>query len=115
MNPISIETAEQYAWDENCTGWHLVKSAGMSVIQERVPPGKTEVRHAHRYARQFFFILEGEATIALDERHIRLTKHEGMKIMHQLRTESPDDIVFLVISVPPSHGDRIRCEENLQP
>jgi len=29
---ISKETAEHYAWGQNCDGWHLVDSVELSVI-----------------------------------------------------------------------------------
>ncbi|MFU2508087.1 hypothetical protein [Pseudoalteromonas sp. ASV78] len=56
--PISIENAEHYNWSDDCDGWHLVKSAALSVIQERVPPGCCEQAHKHEFAEQFFFVLK---------------------------------------------------------
>ena len=51
MHPITLHTAEHYTWGQNCDGWHLVKRDEISVIQERVPTGGTEVLHFHEYAR----------------------------------------------------------------
>jgi quercetin dioxygenase-like cupin family protein len=59
MKPISIGTAQHYTWGGKCDGWHLVRSADLSVIQERMPPGTVKVGHRHERARQFFYVLEG--------------------------------------------------------
>jgi hypothetical protein len=55
-NPINIDSADHYVWCGNCDGWRLVRTAELSLIQERVPPGGCETRHAHVRARQFFFV-----------------------------------------------------------
>ena len=60
---ISKETAEHYRWGEACDGWHLVKSQTLSVIQELVPPGCSEVQHYHERSEKFFFVLSGIATL----------------------------------------------------
>ena len=56
---IDKESAPHYGWGEGCDGWHLVRTPELSVIQERMPPGTSEVRHRHGRARQFFFVLSG--------------------------------------------------------
>lgn len=110
MNPTSIKNAEHYLWGDGCDGWHLVKGEGVSIIQECVPPGRAEVKHFHRHARQFFFILEGRATIEVGDAVVVLNRHEGVEIEprvpHRFRNDSDRSVSFLVISVPPSHGDR---------
>jgi mannose-6-phosphate isomerase-like protein (cupin superfamily) len=111
MAPISIDNAEQYIWGDNCRGWHLLRQEGMSIIQERVPSGGSEILHIHEHARQFFFVLEGECSIVLGGEVVVLKKHQGIGvepgIPHQFRNDSDDAVVFLVVSVPPSHGDRV--------
>lgn len=108
---ISTENAEHYIWGKACDGWHLLKRADMSVIQERVPAGAAEVRHYHQRARQFFYILEGRGTMRLEDREIILEKGKGMEIApmvnHQFRNDSQADVHFLVISVPSTRGDRV--------
>lgn len=110
MEAISIESAEHYSWGEGCSGWHLMKSEGASVIQEMVPPGKSEVRHFHNRAQQFFFVLSGEATIEADGTRVILRSGQGLpippRVPHQFRNDSSSKVEFLVISAPPSHGDR---------
>ena len=111
MNPISTSNAEHYTWGGDCDGWHLLRRDDLSVIQERVPPGRAEVRHYHNLSRQFFYILEGTGTMAIGEETVTLHKGEGIEIPpqvpHQFRNESEEDVVFLVVSAPKSHGDRV--------
>ncbi len=109
--PVSHSTAEQYAWGNDCDGWHLLKRDDLSVIQERVPPQRSEIKHYHSRARQFFYILAGEATMVVDDVQIMLRQGEGLEVPpqvpHQFRNDSRADVVFLVISAPKSHGDRV--------
>jgi len=109
---ISKGNVEHYVWGPGCDGWHLLKSAELSVIHERMPPGTSEVRHYHRVARQFFFVLIGTAKMEFDGECETLRAHEGVEVppgvSHQMLNESNHDVEFLVISQPPSHGDRVR-------
>ena len=111
MSVISHESAEHYTWGNKCDGWHLVKSKHLSVIQERVPPGVFEVRHFHRKAEQFFFILAGIATIEVEGEIYIIKPLTGIHISagkaHQLSNQQDTELVFTVTSTPPSHGDRI--------
>lgn len=111
MPIISNKTAEHYTWGQNCDGWHLVKSSNLSVIQERVPPGCSESRHFHVKAEQFFFILDGVATMELEGDIFTINKNSGIHIpagaKHQLSNQQTSDLVFTVTSTPPSHGDRV--------
>jgi mannose-6-phosphate isomerase-like protein (cupin superfamily) len=108
---VSIENAEHYIWGEICDGWHLLKREDISVIQESVPAGGAEVMHYHNTARQFFYILEGEGTMVLEDREAVLGKGQGLEIQpqvkHQFKNQSNTDVHFLVISVPPTRGDRV--------
>jgi mannose-6-phosphate isomerase-like protein (cupin superfamily) len=110
ISAISKSTAEHYIWGADCDGWHLVKNSQLSVIQERMPAGTAEVRHFHHQAQQFFYILAGEAVMEVDGRPTVLRAGEGISIpagtSHQMRNDSGDEVHFLVISQPPSHGDR---------
>ncbi|MFY9672959.1 MAG: cupin domain-containing protein [Terriglobales bacterium] len=114
ISPISKATAEHYTWGSGCDGWHLVKNSELSVIQECMPPGSAEVRHWHHRAQQFFYILSGQATMEIDGKIIELGAGEGVHIpagvAHQMRNDSGGEVHFLVISQPPSHGDRVAGE-----
>jgi quercetin dioxygenase-like cupin family protein len=110
---ISIENAEHYTWDEGCDGWHLVRTAAVSVIQERMPAGAREQRHFHQRARQFFYVLEGELTMEIGGAAQVLARGQGVEIApgvaHQAINASASDVRFMVTSVPPSHGDRVEA------
>ncbi|MBE3569974.1 MAG: cupin domain-containing protein [Bacillales bacterium] len=112
---ISKQNAEHYIWGNLCDGWHLVKSPNLSVIQERMLPNTSEVRHYHQYARQFFFVWKGTATIEVDGQKIILHSQEGIEVPpltpHQMMNESDEEVEFLVVSQPHSHGDRILVDE----
>jgi mannose-6-phosphate isomerase-like protein (cupin superfamily) len=111
MEVISSQNAEHYIWGGNCNGWHLLNQPTLSIIQERVPPGGMETRHYHKQANQFFFILSGIATLEIDGVLFTLTTHQGIEIPpgtpHRFMNQSSTDVVFLVISQPHSHGDRV--------
>ena len=109
--PISRKNAPHYAWGDNCDGWHLLREPNLSVIEECVPPGASEVRHFHKNAQQFFFVLSGQAMMEADGERIPLSSGQGVAIppgtRHQFRNHSEEPVRFLVISQPPSHGDRV--------
>ena len=102
--------AEHYRWAEVCDGWHLLKRADLSVIEERVPPGGAEIRHRHAQARQYFYILAGAAGLAFDGREVALSAGEGIEVPpglpHRFINASDQDVRFLVISAPSTAGDR---------
>lgn len=107
---IDCSTAQHYLWGGDCEGWHLLKAAGLSVIEERMPPGRAEARHLHQRAQQFFYVLDGEVKLEVDGITHRLGPRQGIAVApgcpHQLFNDGPGDARFLVISSPPSHGDR---------
>jgi mannose-6-phosphate isomerase-like protein (cupin superfamily) len=110
MKKISTANAEHYTWSEVCDGWHLVKQSSLSVIKEQMPPGAAEVRHLHRRAQQFFYVLSGVVVIELEGLSVDLAPGEGLEIApgvaHQVKNRSDVDVEFLVVSQPHSHGDR---------
>ena len=108
---ISKDNAEYYVWGGDCDGWHLVKGQDLTVIHERMPPGRAEVRHHHVGARQLFFVLSGELTMLLDGRHETLGPEQGIEIApgqrHQAANNGATAVEFLVISQPTTRDDRI--------
>ena len=108
--PTSTATADHYSWGGNCEGWHLVRAAAYSVLEERMPPGSREVRHWHARARQFFYVTAGTLTMEVEGVLHALTPGVGLElppgIAHQARNEGTEDARFLVISSPPHQGDR---------
>jgi mannose-6-phosphate isomerase-like protein (cupin superfamily) len=93
-----------------CDGWRLVDRDDLSVIEERVPPGAAEQWHVHDRARQFFYVLSGQAELRTDEGTVHLSPGTGVEvppgIPHQLANAGNHDVVFLVTSAPSTRGDR---------
>jgi len=111
---IDRQTAQHYSWGNGCDGWHLVQNAALSVIEERMAPGTSEVRHYHQKANQFFYVLRGILQINVEENVRTLNAGQGLHIeageRHQVHNRSANDVEFLVISNPPSHGDRVATD-----
>jgi len=109
--PRGRANAEHYVWGDGCDGWRLLAHPDLAVIEERVPAGAAEVRHAHERARQFFYVLSGTATIEVDDMRITLEPGQGFHVEpgtpHRFVNDSTQDVVFLVISSPATTGDRI--------
>lgn len=107
---VDVHHAEHYTWGKDCDGWHLVKTPELSIILERMPPHSSEVRHSHARSRQFFFVLEGELSLEVEGEAIVLQSQQGLEIapgqVHQAVNLGQVDVRFVVVSQPPSHGDR---------
>ena len=108
---ISIENAEHYIWGNICDGWHLLKSDSLSVIQERMPPNTAEQKHFHTLAQQVFYILSGVASFEIDDDTTTVHAFESLHIPpntpHRIANNHTTDLLFLVISAPKAHGDRV--------
>ena len=116
MSAISTSNGEHYTWpsaisEHLCDGWRLHRTDTLSIIEERMPPATAEQRHLHQRATQFFYVLAGELTIELNGEEHRLMPSTGLTIPpqapHQVFNRGREDARFLVISQPPSHGDRV--------
>jgi mannose-6-phosphate isomerase-like protein (cupin superfamily) len=111
MDVVNRGNAEHYTWGGASDGWHLLRTEGLSVIEERVPPGGAEVLHYHEKSHQFFYVLAGEAVMELGDRRVRILPRQGLaippRVPHRLRNDGPESLSFLVVSAPRSHGDRV--------
>ncbi len=109
--PVSRTNARHYRWAEICDGWRLADRPELSVIEERVPPGAGEQRHYHEKARQFFYILAGEAVLEIEGREHVLAAGSGIEVgpgqRHRFFNRAMEDVCFLVISAPSTRADRI--------
>jgi mannose-6-phosphate isomerase-like protein (cupin superfamily) len=114
MEAIDRQTAQHYLWGNNCDGWHLVKTGALSIIEEKMPPGTSELRHYHQKSNQFFYVLKGNLQIEVEGNEIALSAGQGLHVeagqRHQVFNRSAGDTEFLVVSNPPSHGDRIATD-----
>jgi mannose-6-phosphate isomerase-like protein (cupin superfamily) len=116
--PVSTTVAQHYVWGGQCDGWHLVQAAALAVIEERMPPATREARHRHAHSRQFFYVLSGVLTMEVEGTRHRLEARTGLEIppgvAHQALNDSSADVEFLVVSTPPSHGDRLSAELDVE-
>ncbi|HYM77703.1 MAG TPA: cupin domain-containing protein [Candidatus Dormibacteraeota bacterium] len=107
---VSRENAEHYRWGDHCDAWYLVKDPQLHVIEEVMPPGAAEIRHHHEHAQQFFFILSGEVLMEVEGETTLVPAGSGIRVLpgkrHQIRNPSSGPVRLLVVSQPPSHGDR---------
>lgn len=107
---ISRNSAPHYTWGGDCDGWRFVDRKELSVIYERMPPGRSEVRHFHSKASQLFFVLSGNLTIEVDGETFRVNVGEAVEVVatrpHQVLNDSDEAAEFLVISQPTTRDDR---------
>ena len=107
----STDNAEHYTWGANCDGWHLLRSDRLTVIEERMPPGTSEQMHYHQNAQQVFYVLSGIATFEIEGElksvNARQSVHIPKGVKHCILNNNDEDLYFLVISEPKSHGDRV--------
>ena len=105
---------KHYQWGADCDGWNLVDEEGLSVKQELMPAGTSEVKHYHERAQQFFFILKGTATFEIEGTTIQINEGEGLHIeagkRHRILNESSEALEFILSSQPSTRNDRINCE-----
>lgn len=105
---------KHYHWGSDCDGWNLVDEDSLSVKQELMPAGTREVKHFHRTAQQFFYILKGRATIEIEDSIIEINKDEGLHIdagkKHWISNTGNEDLEFILCSQPSTKNDRINCE-----
>jgi mannose-6-phosphate isomerase-like protein (cupin superfamily) len=110
----NLENSRHYNWGDGCDGWVLLPRADMTAIQERMPPGTSEQRHHHERARQFFYVLSGSLSMEIEGNMHRLDAGDSIEIpplsRHKAANVSNEDVSFLVVSSPTTHGDRIDKE-----
>lgn len=108
---VDIGNAEHYLWGGANDGWYLLKRDDLQIIRERMVPGSKEERHLHRKARQFFQVLAGTLVIEIAGTDFTLKPGQGIEVPpgtpHQTKNLTDSPIEFVVVSMPPSHGDRV--------
>lgn len=110
---VNKENSEHYYWGDKCSGWHLVKSKNLSIIEELMPPNTSEQKHYHNFSEQYFQILSGTATFKIDKNTFVVEKGEGIhilpKIKHKIVNSTSENLIFIVISQPTTCNDRINA------
>lgn len=111
----SKENSEHYKWGDNCSGWHLVKTQSLSVIEELMSPKTQEKKHYHNSSQQFFRILSGKATFEIENEIVEIEKGNGIhippKTKHRIQNDQSEYLEFIVISEPTTRGDRYDDDE----
>jgi len=111
MIVVNTKNSEHYKWGNNSDGWHLLQSESLSIIEENVPPDEKEERHYHNESQQFFYILSGVACIEIAGKLFEVPAGNGIHVpakeAHQLMNKTTENLKFLVVSQPRSHGDRV--------
>lgn len=106
----SKDNSEYYNWGDNCSGWHLVKSQSLSVIEELMPPNTKEKKHYHSKSQQLFRILRGKAIFEIENEIFEVQNGEGIHISpnlkHRIRNDQNEALEFIVISEPTTRVDR---------
>jgi mannose-6-phosphate isomerase-like protein (cupin superfamily) len=77
---ICRENAPHYIGGDDCEEGHLLQESDLSVIEELMPPGTSDVRHFHKNAQQFFFLLSGRATMEANGEPILFLAGQGVAI-----------------------------------
>ncbi len=56
-------------------------------------------------------MISGEATLEIEHKKLVLRSQQGIsvppRVPHKLLNESKEDLSFIVVSAPMSHGDRV--------
>jgi mannose-6-phosphate isomerase-like protein (cupin superfamily) len=112
---VNTSNAKHYRWgDDKCDGWFLLERHDLNVIQERVPQGSGEKRHYHQKSTQVFYILNGRAVMERDGVEYEMAEGDSIVVepgvSHKFMNVGNADVMFLVISTPESHGDRVEVE-----
>lgn len=111
MSIVSKANAPHYTWGGNCDGWRLVQHETLSVIEETMPSGASEVPHHHERARQFFYVLSGRLGMEIEGGWQEIPAGQGLEIApgtrHRACNPGPAAVTFILVSVPPTTGDRI--------
>ncbi len=113
MHAIHAGNAPHYGWGNECDGWRLADHEALSVIEEAMPSGASEKLHFHTRARQFFYVLAGEASMEIGRETVVVGAGQGLEVPpgtpHRIYNWRADPLRFLVISAPTTRGDRVEA------
>jgi len=115
METRNRSNAEHYVWGDTCDGWRLLARPDLSVVLERVPPGRGEVRHYHERSRQLFYVLQGRLELESGPETLVLHAGDSLEVpptqVHRVVNSDAHDALFLVISAPTTQGDRVNLAD----
>jgi mannose-6-phosphate isomerase-like protein (cupin superfamily) len=107
---VNKTNVKKYQWGSNCKAWALLENNKLSIKQEQMPAGSSESLHVHQKAQQFFYVLDGEAAMEIEDEKHHIKPGEGIHVLagrkHRIMNEAKEDLHFLVISEPTTKEDR---------
>ncbi len=88
---------------------YMGKAAGgatqHSLAQITLPPGALSLRHYHPASEESYLILSGSGRVTLDGKTRTVSPGDAVAIpanvVHQIVNDSPAELVFLAVCVPP--------------
>ena len=90
--------AEHYTWGDACDGWRHLALEELSVIEERIPPARSEVAHFHDRARQLFYVLSGRLALETADEVVEIAAGESYEVppavVHRAHNPFAADAVF---------------------
>lgn len=108
---VNQQNIQKNNWADGCYSWHYLNQNPLSIKREEMAPNTSEKLHYHNIAQQFFYMLEGAASLEINQQAMTLHKGEGIhipsKTAHKISNNTESKIEFLVISNPPIQNDRI--------
>lgn len=106
----NISNSKHYIWGNNCQSHKLCDQDDLSVKQELMPSHTAEEKHYHKKAKQFFYILKGQASFEILNETFTIMAGEGIEILphipHKIENKENEELHFLVISSPSTANDR---------
>lgn len=111
MAVVNASNIRARPWGDACASHDLVDGADLIVVQEKMPPRTSEIRHSHTKARQFFYVLAGTLTIERAGEVYTLEARDGLEIapgtIHVVSNTTSAVVEFLAIASPTTKGDRV--------
>lgn len=83
-----------------------------------VYPGKCMSLQCHSHRSEHWFIIQGEGFITLDDKNLKLQKHESIdipvKTLHRIHNIGTSDLIFIEIQTGDYFGedDIVRLEDD---
>jgi mannose-6-phosphate isomerase-like protein (cupin superfamily) len=75
----------------------------------RLPPQSANTLHKHRWAEEFYFVLEGTGRIRVGQESLPIPKHGGVLVgpetLRQIFNDTDADTLWLVVGAPDAEFD----------
>jgi mannose-6-phosphate isomerase-like protein (cupin superfamily) len=70
----------------------------------RLPPKSANTLHKHRKAEEFYFVVEGEGRIRIEDETVRVPTHGGVlvgpRLLRQIFNDTETKVLWLIIGAP---------------